>query len=98
MLDVGVLILGGLCILVPLGIMVFGLTLLVRSGGRAWRPLLLVALGCLLSWFLFPAVFDYGWIHTVFHPRIIVPATIGCLGIVCIALGLRAMIRFQRPR
>jgi hypothetical protein len=97
-LDVGILILGGLCILVPLGIFVFGLTLLVRSGGRAWRPLLVVAIGCLLSWFLFPAVFDYQWIRTVFSLRIIVPATIGCLGIVCIVLGLRAMIQFQQPR
>ena len=98
MLDVGALILGGLCILVPLGIMVFSLTLLVRSGGRTWRPLLLVGLGCLMSWFLFPAVFDYQWIRTVFHPQVIIPATIGCAGIVCIVLGLRAMIRFQQPR
>ena len=98
MLDVGMLIIGGLCILVPLLIFVFGLTLLVRSGGRAWRPLLLVDVGCLLCWFLFPAVFDYRWIHTVFHPRILIPAAIGCVGIVCIALGLRAMIRFQQSR
>ena len=34
MFDAVPLILGGLCILVPLGIMVWGLTLLVRSGGR----------------------------------------------------------------
>lgn len=98
MLDLGALILGGLCFFVPIGVTVWGLTLLVRSGGRLWRSFLLVAVGCLLSWFLFPALFDYGWIRTVFSLRIIVPGTMGCLGLVCIALGLRAMLGFQRPR
>jgi hypothetical protein len=98
MFDPGPLILGSLCLLAPLGIMVLGLTLLVRSGGRTWRPLLLVGLGCLLSWFLFPALHDYGWIRTVFDRRIVIPGTIGCVGFVCIALGLRSMIRYQRPR
>jgi hypothetical protein len=66
MFDLAPLILGGLCLLAPVGILILGLTLLVRSGGRTWRSMLLVALGCLLSWFLFPAIHDFGWINTVF--------------------------------
>ena len=71
-----------------MGILVLTLTLLARSGGRTWRPVLLVALGCLLSWFLLPAIHDFGWIGTVLDLRVMIPGTIGCLGLVCIGLGL----------
>jgi len=94
--DPTALILGCPCVVVWAGVIIAVVTFLIRSGGRSWRPAMLVGLGCLLSWFLFPAYFDYRWIKTVFAMRIIVPGAIGCLGIVCIAWGLRAMSRFPQ--
>jgi hypothetical protein len=94
--DLAPLILGCPFAMMWGGVLIAVVTLLIRSGGRAWRPALLVGLGCILSWALFPALFDYGWMKTVFAMRIIVPGAIGCLGIVCMAWGLRAMLRFGR--